>query len=213
MNCDARRSTTLILQTSDVSTWSFGRRPVTAASTIVTSTGRIEHWNTMVTFNVDFEKLLADQFEVGAEYTIMLTQYSTVPETGAGWNSSRPLNTSTYLANATLNIFLRGLNFKRSSYDVKTSNEMSYARVGAVTAQIDQIDNEISSWEILTNLEYMFSQTKSPPSISFVLYQPTARLTMWVDKTTSPNNGKIEGLDQMSHTYPHFMARFIIHKL
>lgn len=122
MDKELTRVINLTLSTNDIKFYDENDVLATYDQRFNSKVGTIANFNTNITWNIDMIGLLGDTYNNYDYFTLELVQLSTIPYTIAGPNPNlnKPMNNNVDKEYLALNIYLTGLNFINSSYNVKS---------------------------------------------------------------------------------------------
>ena len=115
----------LPLSTNDIRTFNHMDVLETYSQSFTNNAGIITNHGTNITWNINMKELLGDTYDKYELFTIELVQFITADRTMKGFYSGyqlfAPLNNDVDTKYRALNVYLTGLNFINSSYNVKSA--------------------------------------------------------------------------------------------
>jgi hypothetical protein len=207
-------NTVLTLSTNDIRLYSKLDVLTTPTSRYDELSGSISNFYSRNDYNVDLEKLLGSEYELGAMYSIEMSTFNTVAQSG-GQENALPFNSNVYPDYRILNLFMTGLSFSKSTYDLKTNNNGIYALIGSVTKQGSLTGGTGSAYR---SDEYL-KETDTYWSARFTVNQPNVIIGLWFDSIVkSDDNAMLNTTEDLFlnpdlNRMQHFIVRFNIKKI
>jgi hypothetical protein len=131
----------LMLSVSDIQLYDANNIIYPYSAIVSNSRGTISQCVTNVTWNINLETLLGDLYHQYDYFTLEVLQVMTIPMTGGNYQTYKPMNNGNIEGYQNLNVFISGLQFVRSTFNVRTGNEATTAHLCNISHQYESTTN------------------------------------------------------------------------
>jgi hypothetical protein len=131
----------LLLKVSDIQAYDVNNKIYPYDKVVSNKIGSISQCVTNVTWNINLQEVLGDLYDQYDYFNLEVLQIMTVPMTGGGGSTNRPFDSNVNVDYRNLNVFICGLQWLRSSYNVKSGNETSTVHLCNINDLKQAVDN------------------------------------------------------------------------